>query len=261
MRYTLLEMVQRILASMDSDEVTSITDTTESAQVGLLVEGAFYDIVSEAGIPPTGTFFSLTESGSATKPTLMTVPSEVIQFDWVKYDKQESGDTYADWTDIKYMPTDEFMEHINGFRTESANVGTFDQTITTGEGTYTVPFMYRSDKHPDYYTSFDDSTLIFDSYDVALDTSYLLKAKTQCWGSVVPIFTQADDFVPNLNPNQQSLLMNMSKARAFEELKHMQNQNATMHARRNQIRLRTTKRKVPWEQPTPLSQLPNYGRK
>ena len=38
MRYNLLEMVQRVLAAMDSDEVNSITDTAESVQVALLIE-------------------------------------------------------------------------------------------------------------------------------------------------------------------------------------------------------------------------------
>jgi hypothetical protein len=261
MRYNLLEMVQRVLAAMDSDEVNSITDTAESVQVALLIEGCYFDLVAEAGIPPTGTFFELTASGDNTKPTLMTVPGEVMSFDWVKYDKKESGDTYEDWTEIKYMPTDKFMSMLNGFRDRTAStIGTYDHILTTGEGSYTVAFLYRNDKQPDYYTSFDDSTLIFDSYLSSLDTT-LQSSKTQCWGEVVPVFTQSDTFTPVLNPQQQSLLMNMAKRRAFEELKHLQHQDATDHARRNRIRLRNTKRKVPWEQPSPLSQLPNYGRK
>lgn len=261
MRYTLLEMVQRILAAMDSDEVNAITDTAESVQVGLLVEGCYFDLISEANIPPMGTFFELTASGDDTKPTLMTIPDEVMSLEWVKYDKQESGDTYEDWSEIVYKPTDEFMSMINAFRDRTAStVGSFDQTITTGDGSYTVTFMYRNDKQPQYYTTFDDETLIFDSYDVSLDTT-LQTTKTQCWGSVVPVFNQTNDFTPDLNPMQFSMLMNMAKKRAFMELKQMNNPDAEAHYRSNKLRLRTTKRKTPNEQPHPLASLPQYGRK
>lgn len=260
MRYTLLEMVKRVLASMDSDDVSSITDTAESVQVGLLIEGCFFDLVTEIGIPPHGDFFQLTESGSSSQPTLMTVPTEVIQYDWIKYNKQDAADTYANWTEIDYMPLDRFLEHVNSWRSETSNVGNQSVTVTSTDGTYTIDFMYRTDKHPDYYTSYDDSTVIFDSYDVSIDTSYLLKAKTQCWGRLVPSFTQADAFVPELNPDQFSLLLNMAKKRAWEELKQMTNQDAAQHARRNMIRQRNTKRKTPWEQPDPLMRTPRYGR-
>jgi hypothetical protein len=261
MRYTLIEMVQRILAAMDSDEVNSITDTAESVQVALLIEGCFYDLIAEANLPPVGTFFELTASGDNEKPTLMTVPKEVMSCEWVKYDKQESGDTYEDWTELKFMPIEKFMSRINAYRSrEASTVGAMDQVISTGEGSYTATFMYRNDKQPDVYTTFDDETLIFDSYDSTLDTT-LQATKTQCWGSVIPVFTQTDAFQPDLNAIQESLLMNMAKVRAFEELKQTQYRDGLDHARRNRLRLRSTKKKTPFETPHPLAGLPNYGRK
>lgn len=261
MQYTLLEMTQRILAAMDSDEVNSITDTAESVQVALLIEGVYYDLVAECNLPSVGTLFELTASGDNTKPTLMTIPAEVLSLEWVMYNKIESGETFANFQEIKYREVKDFMSFINTNRELDATLVTaFTHTVTTSGGTHAIQFLCRKDAQPTWYTSFDDGTLIFDSYDSTLDTT-LQKAKTQCWGSVAPSFTQQDGFTPSLNVAQFSLLMNEAKTRAFIELKQMQNTNAQDHARRGRIRLRNSKRKTPREQPYPLSTLPNYGRK
>ena len=39
-------MVQDVMSSMDSDEVNSITDTTESLQVARIVRACYFDVVS-----------------------------------------------------------------------------------------------------------------------------------------------------------------------------------------------------------------------
>ena len=44
MKLTLLEMVQDILSSMDSDEVNSITDSTEALQVARIIRDSYIEI-------------------------------------------------------------------------------------------------------------------------------------------------------------------------------------------------------------------------
>lgn len=262
MRYTLLQIVQQILAALDSDEVNSIDDTVESAQVALLVRGVYYDLIAECNLPSVGTFFQLNASGDNTKPTLMTIPEDILSVEWVKYDNIEAGETYSDYVEVKYLEPSEFMAHINGFVAleDSSVLGTFDHDIVLDSGTHTVTFLYRDDAFPTYFTSFNETTLIFDSYLATLDTT-LQNTKTQCWGSAAPVFTLEDSFIPNLNVSQFSLLVNEAKARAFIELKQMANSNAERHARHLKLRTRNNKRRVPYEQPYPLSRLPNYGRK
>jgi hypothetical protein len=263
MRYTLLEMVQRILSSMDSDEVNSINDTTESYQVALLIEGVYNDLLAESNLPEMGTMFELTTSTDTTKPVLMTVPEDITSLEWVQYNVQADADDYPNFKDIVFKPLKEFLALTYTYSglADLTLASSFDHDITNNSITDTITFVYRMDTEPTYYTSFDDGTLIFDSYDNTVDLVQLVKAKTQCWGSISPTFTLTDGFVPRLNQSQSSLLMNEAKARAFVELKQASNTNAEGHARRLRVRLRNSKKKMPNQALHPLPNLPNYGRK
>jgi hypothetical protein len=263
MRYTLLEMVQRILSSMDSDEVNSINDTTESYQVALLIEGVYNDLLAESNLPETGTMFELTQSTDTTKPVLMTVPDDITSLEWVQYNIQADADDYPDFKDIVFKPLKDFLAITYGYSSvaDTTIADSFDHSITNNSVTDTITFVYKMNIEPTYYTSFDDGTLIFDSYDNTVDLVQLVKAKTQCWGSISPTFTLTDGFVPRLNQSQSSLLMNEAKARAFVELKQASNTNAEGHARRLRVRLRNSKKKMPNQALHPLPNLPNYGRK
>lgn len=263
MRYTLLEMVQRILAAMDSDEVNSISDTTESNQVALLIEGVYNDLVAEANLPNVGTIFQLNASGDNDKPTLMTIPDDILSLEWVKYDNLETSEDIdtPNYQLVEYKNIRDFLDLTNNYRWQDDDiVGTFEHEIDNGDNTDTITFFYLNDRFPTYYTTIDDGTLIFDSYNSDEDTT-LQKSKTQCWGAVTPEFSQSDDFTPHLNALQFALLMNEAKARAFVELKQANNVNAEGHARRLRVRLRNSKRRAPYDSRWPLSSLPNYGRK
>jgi hypothetical protein len=263
MRYTLLEMVQRILSAMDSDEVNSINDTTESYQVALLVEGVYNDLLAESNLPEMGTMFELTTSTDTTKPVLMTVPEDITSLEWVHYNIQEDADDYPNFKTMVFKPLKDFLNLTYAYTglDDLTVADSFDHDITNNSVTDTITFVYRMDVSPTYYTSFDDGTIIFDSYDNTIDLTQLVKAKTQCWGSISPTFTLTDGFVPRLNQSQSSLLMNEAKARAFVELKQANNTNAEGHARRLRVRLRNSKKKMPHQLEHPLSSLPNYGRK
>ena len=51
MKYTLLEMTQDILSNMSSDEVNSISDTTESLQVATIIKQKYFDLISRVNRP------------------------------------------------------------------------------------------------------------------------------------------------------------------------------------------------------------------
>jgi len=56
----------------------------------------------------------------------------------------------------------------------------------------------ENDKMPDYYTSFDDRYLCFDSYDSTIDTT-LQASKTMVLGIKIPTFTMTDSAVPDID--------------------------------------------------------------
>jgi len=238
-RYTVLEMTQEILASMDSDNVSSINDTDEAYQVALLLRGVYYDLATELELDEYDTLFELTASGDSAKPTLMTVPTNVIRLDSIKYDNKLTADTYSNWKSVAFTPFNTFLEFQTGLRSATSNVGEMDYTLN---GT-TFNIMYRSNQFPLYYTTMDDYTLVFDGYYSAEDTT-LQASKTMCYGSVYPTFTLSDTFEPDLEPQQFAYYRNRAKVRAFAELKQAQNQDAAYETKRQKIAVQKKRRIV-----------------
>lgn len=252
--YTLLECVQILLNSMESDEVDSINDTVESRDVALLLKTVFFDIASDLGLPQQDTLLELNASGDNAKPVLMTAPSTTTRIDWIKYDNREDGDTRAFYKPVTYLPFPEFIEMMSGYVEDTT--GTAQMSFTQNGETFEV--VYRTDKHPTYYTTTDDHQIIFDSLDISLDTT-LQKSKTMAFGQTFPVWTMEDSFTPPLTNDQFSYFLNKAKARAFNERKQLVNQEATAEARRQKIVLQRKKEVIKRE--PAIMQAPRYGRK
>lgn len=254
MKYSLLDLTQTVLSSMDSDAVNSITDTAESTQVSTLIRTVFFDLVARGDLPENYTWFTLTASGSALKPTLMTLPDDVISIMWVKYNKSTASDTDIEYEDLLSMRREAFLERMYMLRQSDTNVGLFSHSV---EG-YSANFLYLNDRAPSSYTLFNDRTLIFDSYDAAVDTT-LQSNKTLAYGKKSYTWTETDLFEPPLNDEQFALLLNESKALAWAELKQAPHSKAEQNARRGWSHSQKTKNAIKLE--SDLNQLPNFGRK
>lgn len=255
MRYTLLEMTQTILSAMDGDEVNSITDTVEATQVAHAIRQTYYDIVSRMDLPENYSFFELEASGTSTKPTLMTLPTDVNSVQWIKYNKIADGDTAPRFEDVTFLELGEFMQRMYLLNTDDDNVASFDHTLN-GDS---ITFFYRDDKAPDFYTTFDDYTFIFDSYDVEVDST-LQKTKSQGYGEIIPTFDLDDATTPDLDANMFSMLINEAKSMCFADLKQSQNATAERRARRALISSQKKKRNIDSMRPA-MYDLPNYGRR
>jgi hypothetical protein len=183
----------------------------------------------------------------------MTIPDNVKNIDWVKYNNKLDAETHANYKDVTYLELTRFLEMVNRFRSET-NIGTMD--ITNNSETFEI--LFRTDKHPTYYTSLDDDMLIFDSYFSDDDTT-LQKSKTMCSGSIYPVFTLSDSFTPDLNMTQFALLLNACKERAFVELKQMENVNAARESRRQRVINQYQKQRA--EKIPAVYTAPRYGRR
>jgi hypothetical protein len=255
--YTLLDYVQTILSSMDSEEVNSITDTTESLQVANIVKTVFNDLQSRLDLPEHYTLFELNASGDDTQPVLMTRPSDVMTIIWVQYDKVLDGDTDPVYQKLTFLPLDEFLRMQDALLVSDTEVASFDYTPTGT--TDSITFIYRNDKAPDYYTTFDDLTLIFDSYDSDVDTT-LQKTKTRCYGRKEKEFTMSNSYVPFLDRDASTLLLNEAKVLAFAELKQVDNPVARQWANRGWVKSQKNKRGIN-NLRNELDRAPNYGRR
>lgn len=255
MRYSLLEAVQLILSSMDSDEVNSISDTVESNQVALILKSVYYDIATDVGLTEHDTLVELNASLDPTKPVLMTVPTNVVNISSIRYDVREDGDEYADYRYLIYRPFDEFYQYQTNLRVEDNSVAEMSITLH-GED---FPFMYMTDRNPQYYTSIGENWVIFDAIDTSVDLT-LQKSKTLCTATIYPPFTLEDNFVPQLDPTQFSYWINKAKTRAFNELKQQINQESAAEARRQKVIVQKRQDRTP-DQPAIYKTLTRYGRK
>ena len=253
MRYTLLELTQLILSSLDGDEVNSVSDTVESVQVTAILKNVFYDMATELDLPEHETLFELVASGDNDIPAMMTIPADVTKLNWIKYDNKASADTYKDWKEVTFIGLQDMISRSMSLREETSNVGS--QIITANGESH--EFLFRTNEQPTVYTTFDDEQLIFNSYNTTEDTT-LQAAKTMCHGAVYPVFTIADTFAPDLDPTQFAYFIQKAKVRAHFELRQLQHAEAAGEARRQKIGIQRKQRRT--EDGTALQRVQRYGR-
>lgn len=257
MKYTLLELIQRILSSIKGEEVSNYNDTAESLVVRDIIKECYYNIVGNQDFPELKTLFELTASSSST-PTKMSIPSDVIGLEWVKYNKIAAGETAPSFGFVEYVPLEEFVARMHMLSTTDSNVGTYNLTTGTSDA---IEFYYRKDKAPDYYTSFDDSTIVFDSYDLGVE-AFLAKNKTLCYGLKATTWTDSNSFTLPLDAQQFNILLKEAKVLAWEELRQSPNQTAAMQARKAKIAAEKKKDRANYDHTGYYqAKFPNYGRK
>ncbi len=105
MKSTLLDMTQNILSALGSDEVNSISDSTESMQVATIIKNKTMDIYNRGYFPEHFKTFQLDASLDGSTPTIMYVPTGVANIEWLKYFNsntinQVGGSSYQGNTDL-----------------------------------------------------------------------------------------------------------------------------------------------------------------
>lgn len=226
MKLTLLELVVDILSDMDSDNVNSIDDTIESQQVAQIVKSSYYAMLSNRNWPHTRKLINLSSSLTLATPTHMYLPELVKELVFVNYDTHRDGDTRKLYTSMKYISPDAFLRRTNAYNDSAANVDVIQDP--TG-----IQLLIRNDIPPTYYTSFDDTAIVFDAYDKAVDDT-LQASKVQAMGYVTPGWSMVDSFIPDLPEEAFIALQEEAKSRAMFKLKQMVDQKAEQESSRQQ---------------------------
>lgn len=255
---TLLDITQEVLSAISGDEVNTIGETTESLQVATIVKRKTLDIWARSHTPEREQLIQLTASGDPAFPVLMYIPDEVDNIQWIKYFNNKTAGTTVvpGYQYVTILPIQQFIDHVNGFNPTDATVDSFIFANTINyPGNFT--FYYKDNRQPTYCTIITNRYVIFDSFDTALDST-LQSSKTMCLGQVEPLFLMEDTFVPQLNDNQRSLLLNEAKALAFLELKQIQHPKAEQEIQRQWSALQNNKN---MKQKSMFAALPNYGRR
>lgn len=218
MKMTLLEIVVDILNDMDSDEVNSIDDTMEAQQVAQIVKSTYFAIISHKNWPHLKKGISLEASGDDAYPTHMKLSDNVKELSFINYNKAKLGETRKIYQSVRWVEPEDFLRHTNQRNSDEPNI----DIITDYSG---IELLIRNDQQPTYYTSFDDTHIVFDSYDSAVDDT-LQESKVQAQGYVNPTWVVADDFTPDLPEEAFTYLLEEAKSRAFIKLKQTQDPKA-----------------------------------
>lgn len=277
MKLTLLSMTQSILSNLSSDEVNSISDTTESMQVAEIIKQVYMNISSRAGVLEQNQLFQLDASTDADKPVLMYKPEHVNKIEWIKYYDEglasnDTGSTFIHdlnvdiisqggstaatptWKYVTILPIQQFLDYVNNYNPNDTSVDSY--VFETNGGTFNL--RYKNNTTPHFCTILQNYYVLFDSYDNTADDT-LQTSKTQCLGQGTAEWRMEDTFIPDLDENQFPLLLNEAKSLAFLELKQMSHPKAEQEAKRQWGTIQRTKSLA--DQPTSFQQLPDFGRR
>jgi hypothetical protein len=225
MKMTLLEIVQDVLNSLDSDNVNSISDTIESEQVAQIAKTCYFEIIGNRNWPHLRKLFQLESSGDLTKPNYLRIPETLKQLDFFRYEVEKDNGS-IDSKEIQFKHPDEFLKLVSRRNSTENRV----DVITDLGGS---KLLIYNNVAPSYWTSFDDYYIVTDSYDKAVDDT-LKKEKTQCLGYLHPSWVHSDNAIPNLPPEAFPALLSEVKSTAFVEVKQMANQKAEQKTARQQ---------------------------
>ena len=190
MAKTLLQITQDILSVMDGDEVNSISDTEESEQVAKAIVRTYNSFVSNQNWLHTRTGITIEGRADSNFPTHMTLKDEVKRLEFINYNTIKLGETRTNYTQMKWKEPDDFLRFSN--LRNSSDTNTISITDDSG-----IEILILDNKAPEYYTSFNDTDLIFDSYDSEVDTT-LQESKTQAVAFIIPTLALSDNAIPNL---------------------------------------------------------------
>ena len=186
MRLTKLRIVQMVLSAIDSDDVTSISDTVESEQVGIIVDTIYDDINGEY---PWAHLRELGNLEVTPTPNKMKIPEHVMTVNNIYYNKKL----------VEYILPEDMLAIIGGRDT------TLDNVDITGAVT---------DTDPTYWSSMDDTYIVFDSYNVSLVSSL---SNTDVYR--MPNQMISDSEYPDLPERFHNVLFQGAVADAFYNLK------------------------------------------
>jgi len=232
MKMTLLEIVQKTLNDMDSEDVNAIGDTLEAMQIASIVEDVYFSIIAAHEVPEHKELLKLTALSDSTYPTHFEYPTNVKDIEKVYYNISLTA--IPNYKEIFFAEPLDFLNITD-------NQSTDYDTVLDKNGSTTL--FISNTKMPTYYTSFDEEYMVFDSYLATEDTT-LQAAKTRAYGQKYPTFTISDSFTPDLEAKMFPLLLAEVKSQSFSLFKPQVDPKIEQKARRLRSFLQNDKHKT-----------------
>ncbi len=226
---TLLDVVQDILSDANGDEVSSIGDTVAATQCASIVASVYEDIVVEYDIQAVKRLFKLDGDANTLRPCHMRIPAEMHSVEWIKYDTRTAVSDPHAFVDVRYMYPKDFIDMVNSRKPTDPNV-------TTSADPSGIDINVYNDRHPQFYTMFDDRHVVFDSFNAEVEST-LHQAKTQAYGQLSMALVLADRSVIHLPAELIPLLTNEARAMFFDVHAGGATQRIERRASRSRVRV------------------------
>lgn len=259
-KMTLLQLVQNIMNSLDSDAISSITDTEEAGQVADIVHDTYEQMRVNQIIP------EFQELGQLVTPSLITypgainylqIPTNVANIKYIMYDREKAGDDRIQYEFILPCSQKEFLELVSANDSSST-----DCTQVTDPTNAAISYYVTNNVAPAYWTSFDENFIAFDQIDLGIDNTQLLGTKTICFYETIPAWTVADSFIPIMDDNLFPFLLAEAKSTAWFNLKQEPNNKINKQAIEQKYKLQSHKyRTESLQRRSTGLPGPNYGRR
>lgn len=240
MKETLLQIVQDILSDMDSEEINSLTDTAEATQVATIVKQVYNNMINNRIIPEHEQLLTLTAASDSSIPTTFYLEDNVKEIQKVWYQNEGTENIYQP---VHYLAPLEFLMRVDAKQENYVS--------TTVGGTV---LRIQNNKQPNWFTSFDDDTIIMDSYDATYDTT-LQESKIRAYGQVYPTFSITDSYVPDLDAAYFPYLKAEARSVAMDFLKGATTAKAEQQARQQRAFIMKHRSSI-----KKANRRPHYGR-
>lgn len=229
-RRTLLDIVQGILSRTDGDEINSIAETVESMKVANLVKDVYYELLAYLKPAKQNQLTQLLATSAAT-PTVMTIPENVTNIIWIKYNIADDIADPLEYREMLYRDPFYFVQTQAMLDEDQSNVVRY--TDPTGN---LVPVLCTNDEQPSSYTIVNNKHVVFNSFDSNVD-GFLQQSKSLIFAKTMPTWSMTDGFIPELEEQYRALFYEECVSAASYDLYKEVNQKAEQKARRqlNQI--------------------------
>lgn len=235
-RMSLLEIVQRTLSAMNHDSVNSINDTVESRQIAEEARVTYYDLMDRDDWPHLMQHVQLEGLALTTRPNFMRIPQNVVRIDDLRYESTEKDQTNRKFNTVIFLHPSEFLDLVMSRNSSDTNV----ITVSNTNG---IPMFIVDDKAPEYWTTFDDEHIVFDSYDKDQDVTMHSK-RSLVLAKVIPTWQAIDGFIPDMPDQMFSVFLSEVTAASFVYWKQGASPKDEQRAARGISRLRIEARKV-----------------
>lgn len=235
-RMTLLDIVQRVLDAMNHDSVNSINATVEARQIAEEARVTYYDLMDRDDWSHLMQYIQLEGLSVLAKPNWMKIPLDAVRIQDIRYEVTEDGQTQRRFREVCYLTPEEFLDLTLCRNSE-------DENVVTVQNPNKIDMFILNNKAAEYWTSFDDEHVIFDSFDSAVETT-MHGAKSLAYAKVIPEWRSEDTFVPDMPEQMFSVYLAEVTAAAFLYWKQGTSPKDEQRAARGISRLRKDARKI-----------------